>query len=460
MLKRQRFIFLLVLVSSCLMSGCTGGTTNTDPIPTNSFQVVVFSDVHFNPFDDTTLFPALVSSDPDKWAGIFKGSKKTTLPTWNNDTNYPLLVLALSSIKQNLGASPVIIFTGDMLEHNFPKTFYQLYGSQDQAAMHAFTDKTVAFLTQQVKLSVGNIPVMFAVGNMDSYLGLGPDSIFLSNNAESFYTQFLNGSVDHQTFLSTFTSGGYYSAQPLGTNLMVISLNTNPFAAAMPGNNDLAVDTELAWLESKLASAKTSGQKVWLLMHVPPGVDTGTTAATNLDQYGRLSTATMMWKPEYQDHFMEILSNYPGMVTLALAAHTHMDEYRVLTPYNVLVNIVPAISPWSGDDPAFKVFTITQDTFTATDYKSLNYDLVGSPEKFNSFYTFSAAYSKHGPLGSSLTELGSELLTNNGKQSVYQGLYESGHNSASPITPANWPVYACGVENVTLVEFVNCVDSF
>ena len=83
---------------------------------------------------------------------------------------------------------------------------------------------------EQVRSSVGNIPVMFAVGNSDSYTGLGPDSSFLSNTAELYYTNFLNGTVDHQTFLNTFTSGGYYSAEPPGTNLMVIGLNTFEFS--------------------------------------------------------------------------------------------------------------------------------------------------------------------------------------------------------------------------------------
>ena len=38
-----------------------------------------------------------------------------------------------------------------------------------------------------------------------------------------------------------------------------------------PSNNDSAVYTELGWLDATLASAQAAGQKVWLLMHVPPG---------------------------------------------------------------------------------------------------------------------------------------------------------------------------------------------
>jgi hypothetical protein len=70
--------------------------------------------------------------------------------------------------------------------------------------MEIFTIKTVSFFMQQMKLSAGNMPIMFALGNLDSYTGLGPDSGSLSDAAELYYTQFMNGIVDHQTFLNTF----------------------------------------------------------------------------------------------------------------------------------------------------------------------------------------------------------------------------------------------------------------
>ncbi len=202
-------------------------------------------------------------------------------------------MLALSSVKQNLGASPLVIYTGDILGHNIPQTFFSLYGSTDVAALQDFTDKTIAFFMDQVRSSLGNIPVMFPVGNLDSYTGYGPDSSFLSNTAELFYTKFLNGTTDHQTFLNTFTSGGYYSAEPLGTNLMVIGLNTISFPPLVPGDNDSAVATELAWFNARLAEAKANGQKVWLLMDVPPGADIASTAKL-VDNNGHIASATMM----------------------------------------------------------------------------------------------------------------------------------------------------------------------
>ena len=490
MLKLSSCIFLLVLASLYLLIGCGLSTSgnNPNPAPVAAFSVVVFSDIHFNPFYDPTLFiqnPTLcTTADPTQWASIFQTSKITAPSQWGTDTNYPLLVLALAGIKQNLGTSPLVLYTGDLIGHSFPPLFYkyceglkagQSPSPQQVAAMQAFTDKTVAFVTAQVRAAVGNIPVMFAAGNIDSYTGYGPDATFLSNNAQTFYTEFVSGTTDQQTFLTNFEAGGYYSAQPLGPNLVVIGLNTNLMALGVPGDNDAAVANELAWLDSTLNSAQAAGQNVWLLMHVPPGANTVATAGSFVS--GEPVSATMMMYQSYQASFLQILANYPGVITMTLGAHTHMDEFRVLSP-TIALDEVPAISPCFGENPAFKVFTLTGDTFTPTDYRSLNYDLAVMPGHFENYYTFSAAYSMQGPLGASLAQLYPELATNvalttaqppNAQQALYMGQYLSGDNSGvnpksgtkwNPITDANWPVFACGIGKMAQLDFEDCVNSY
>jgi sphingomyelin phosphodiesterase acid-like 3 len=472
--KKFYLIFLMGLLIFYL-AGCTGtgnGTNNTN----NNFSVVVFSDVHFNPFYDKTLYKALVAKDADQWATVFQSSLITAPSAWGEDTNYPLLALALSSIKQNLGASPLIIFTGDILGHDFPTTFFELYyGKLDVpvpddaaiAAMKAFADKTVAFFMGQVRSTVGDIPVMFAVGNADSYLGALPEPSYLSNNAELYYTQFLNGIVDHQTFIDTFTSGGYYSAEPAGTDLMVIGLNSVMFNYDFGDTLKSAVDAELTWFDLRLAQAKADGKKVWLLMHIPPGADKYSTAQNNVDANGHLTTATMMWNQDYQARFLRILSHYPGTIALTLAAHTHMDEYRIMSPNNVL-EITPGITPYFGNNPAFRVFTFSHYTLKPTDYSTLNCDLAITPEQFNSYYTFSTAYLLQGFLNNSLLQLYPELAAENAKQQLYRGHYFSGHNYTVPvgsnefypITDKTWPVYWCGIGHMDEQGLIDCVNSY
>ncbi len=490
MLKTHRSIVLLLLVAVCLACGC--GSDNKSS--STNFPVVVFSDVHFNPLYDSTLYSQLVAKDYSEWGAVFQSSSITTPPAWGSatqgsDTNYPLLVLSLANIKQNLGASPLIIFTGDMLGHGIQQQFYPQYyanlgispaptthDATAVAAMKSFTDKTVAFFMDQVRTSVGNIPVLFAVGNIDGYANYGPnivdsslnpDNSFLVNTVEYFYTKFLNGIVDHQEFLTTFTAAGYYAAEPTGTNLMVIGLNTVIFTPSSQNSTSAATaQTQLDWFDTKLASAKAKGKKVWLLMHAPPGADIGTTNG-NLTTSNITTAATMMWVPGYQTTFLSTVANYPGLITQIFAGHTHMDEYRIL-PSSEIVEITPGITPWMGNNPAFKVYTFSGDTYKAIDYSSLNYDLSVNPAQFSNYYTFSAAYSMQGLLNDSLTQLNPMLVTNFAKQSLYKGNYFSGHNYTVrttpfmvwPITYANWPVVWCGMRKMDQADFVSCVNSY
>jgi sphingomyelin phosphodiesterase acid-like 3 len=460
---------VVVLVIQLFLMGCSG--RNSDPPTATSFPVLVFTDIHFNPFYDTTLFQELNTAAPSQWAGIFQSSSVKAPSPWLQDTNYPLLALTLSSVKQNLGGSPFVIFTGDLLGHNLPQTFFAHYDpanasnptAQDIAAMKAFTDKTVAFVMQQVRASVGNVPVLFALGNADSYTGLGPDATFLSNTVQLFYSQFLNGSVDQQTFVSTFTGGGYYSADVVNTNLTIIGLNTFEFSPPNPYMGDMssAVNAELAWLDSALASAQARGRIVWLLMHVPPGADE-TTTSHSVDANGHIATATMMWNGNYQDVFLQTLAKYPGLITFILGAHTHMDEYRIISPRNVL-EITPSIAPYFGNNPAFKIFTFSKATLTALDYTVLNCDLTINPPQFAGYYTFSTAYGMHGPLNDSLTKLNPELVIDNTKQALYRQHYYSGRaysSGFSPVTDLNWPVFWSGIGNMDDQSFMMGVNYY
>ena len=457
-LSRRTFI---QLAGASLICGC--GSSITIPGST-SYPLLAFSDLHFNPLFDPTLVASLDSAEPDQWASIFETSQLNTPSAFGSDTNYALLMLALASIGRNRGASPFILYTGDLLGHGI-SYYYPLYSkNNDVAAMRKFTDKAVSFVTQQIRSAAGDVPVFFAVGNCDSYTGYGPDSTFLGNTADTFYTQLLQGSADRPAFLDSFTRGGYYAAEPLGTNIMVIGLNTIEFSPLVQNqdgseNNAAAVNAELAWFDAKLASAKATDKKVWLLMHAPPGADEGTTAKS-VGANGHLASATMMWEANYQATFLRTLAKYPGVLTMTLAGHTHMDEFRIMSAGNV-VEIVPGISPVFGNDPAYKIFDIGRSTLAPIDYSAFNYDQnAATSNGFGNYYKFSEDYPSKGSLGSSLEPLCPSLATDSALQSVYRGHYCSGHNASNPITDINWAVYWAGIGNMWGPDLTNAVNSY
>ena len=124
---RQEFIKYSVGTAACiplgtLGYGCSGNGAN---LPSTNFPLVVFTDVHFTPFYDPSLFPALNAADASQWSTILQTSSLTAPSAWGGggDTNYPLLMLTFSNIKQNLGKSPLVIFTGIFSDMAFHKRF-------------------------------------------------------------------------------------------------------------------------------------------------------------------------------------------------------------------------------------------------------------------------------------------------------------------------------------------------
>jgi hypothetical protein len=195
-----------------------------------------------------------------------------------------------------------------------------------------------------------------------------------------------------------------------------------------------------------------------MLMHAPPGADEGTTGQPSNDN-GQIAKATMMWTDANQTTFMGILGKYPGVVSMSLAGHTHMDEFRLMSPGNTLA-ITAGISPCFGNNPAYKIFTLDSLSLAPVDYSVVNYNLQATPAQFNNYYTFSQAYGLKGPLGASLVELYPTLRSSSSAQKQYQGTFHSGNNSSNPITSTNWPVYWCGIGFMGQQEFLTAVNSF
>jgi sphingomyelin phosphodiesterase acid-like 3 len=456
MKKLRAAILFFFILSVVVLTACS----HSQNIFTGTSQVIVFSDVHFNPFYDQAIFQTLVTADATQWKSIFESSSILEPSTWGEDSNYPLFALALSSIKENSSSGSIAVFPGDILVHDFETRFYTLYGSQDEAAMRSFLCKTATFFAMEVRAHLGNIPVMFMLGNNDSYEGdfkIEPNSQFLTDTAEPFYTYFLNSVADHNDFLSTYKTGGYYSATPPGSNLLVIALNSIFFSPKAASDTGQAATAELDWFEKTLASAASSGKKVWIVTHIPTGANISSNKDL-IDSSGHLDDAKMMWVDDYQTRFLNILSAYPDTVTMIFTGHTHMDEYRL--PLGAL-EVTQGISPVDGNNPAYKIFTYTNNTFALTDYISFNCDLSKSSAQFNSYYNFSVSYLlNYIFLGASLEELFPLLRIGHIHQELYRRYYYSGHDSANPITDANWPVYWCGIRKMAKQDYIDCVNGY
>ena len=455
----RRYVFLFTLLIA-IITGCSSGNGS------QVITVVSFSDIHFTPFYDTTILTQLVEASAEDWEAIFQQSTATDPLSWGEETDYNLMKQTIQKACNEATEAPFVIFTGDILTHRFSTTFYALYGAKDETAMRAFTYKTLSFFAAQVREYCGTVPVAFALGNTDSYEGdylSAPGSQFLADTSELFYSTLLMEKADPSTFSSTYTAGGYYATDLLGSNLTLISLNTVFFSPHAASGTEDAAATQISWLEDTLSSARTHGKRVWILMHIPPGVDIYGSVRSYMDESGHLSDASVMWKADFQQSFSEILTEYSDTVVAILAGHTHMDEYRLSVENSSYssgsVIVTPGISPIFGNNPAFKVISVSADSWVPVDYYSLYNPLDAETQTFSTYYTFSNAYGLSGTLDSAFAQLADEFDTEQTQRATYTTYYYSGNDDSNPINDVNWPAYKCGITQMDKDDFIECVNS-
>ena len=372
-----RFLYLSALLC-CLLA--SSAIVQSAEAPSNKLLVV--SDIHFNPMADGTLVADLVTADPTQWEAILERSKLTRFSQYGEDTNWWLLRSALDQMRATLPHPAFIMVPGDLLAHEFPKTYATVTHDNDREHYRTFVLKTVDFLALEFRKRFGDTKTLVAPGNNDEECG---------DNSIEANGRFLHDTADLARGAAQADSefnnewkalGSYNVPHPAIRGVRIISLNTAVFSnkyhpasfsqgctpVASNAGNDL-----LAWLESNLVTAKQANEKVWLMFHVPPGID-GSTTAQKHELLARETTSPAdsvcskavvpMWVPAWTSQFDSLLENYQDTVIASFAGHTHTDDFRLIGALGskkefVLIN--PAISPVNKQNPAFRVVTFESD---------------------------------------------------------------------------------------------------
>lgn len=469
--KCCHYVFLMVAALFVVLAAACGNDSSGPSPSQTTLPCVIISDVHFTPFYDTSIFHALVNSPVEQWAAIFLSSSVTDLSSWGEETNYPLLKRALEAASQSVGEGQAVIFPGDILAHHFPETFFELYGEEDHDALRSFVYKTVVFFANQVRDRFASIPVMFALGNNDSYIGdyqLVPGGAFLADTADAFYNTLLLGWADRKDYFSTYPAGGYFVAEPPDTKVLFVCLNSVLFSKnrteGCTDESNNVPTTQLDWLERVLEKAHADRKKVFIVSHIPTGMSIYSTVQTYMDVSGKISDAAVFWKESCESRFLEICQRYESVIEAIFSGHTHMDEYRLILDregkaYKGTI-VTPAVSPQFGNNPAFKVLILRGENWEPLDYRSINCDLSLSSPDFSTYYVFSEAYSTEMPLEESLVDLFPKLAIDASDRRHYTGFYYSGHDDANIIDDINWPAYWCGVGKMDKAEYIECVNGY
>src|SRR5260370_1616074 len=171
------------------------------------------------------------------------------------------------------------------------------------------------FLGQQLEQTFPATPILPALGNNDEECGdyqIQSGGPFLIDTLP--IVRRLVGSAGGPGFDRDWQSYGNYSARVSG--IRVLSTNTNFLsvhyrnACGSPADGDPGRAT-LAWLEAELAAAKQAGERVWLLYHIPPGID----GSATLRHGACPGTMTPMLHQAYAGPLLALIPHLPHTPT-------------------------------------------------------------------------------------------------------------------------------------------------
>lgn len=410
------------------------------------------SDIHFDPFADPAIVAKLEAADGSQWDAIFATSTVTAFSTYGSDINDPLLRSALGEMQKQLPSPAFVLISGDFLAHKFDKTYQQYATDKSQAAYTAFVAKTMAYVASHFRKAYPGVRIYPTLGNNDSDCGdyaVAPNGAFLKD-----FRDVWTPIVGSRSFDRRFPTGGYYHADVPGlTNVRIIALNANFFSTnyknpcGTPGPDPGL--RELEWLDAELLLARAERKRVWLLFHIPPGID-----VYDSETYGGtcpdLKTQTF-WKDEYAQKYLKIAAAHRKTIVGSFAGHTHQDEFRIAS--GDFIHITPSVSPIFGNNPAFEIVDVERSGDIA-DYTAWHLPNVTLP--WSREYAFDEAYAKPRYDTATLTELAAAIGSDAATREKYFTYISSGNAKSAAEALAQWQGYWCGFQAMTGTAFTKC----
>jgi sphingomyelin phosphodiesterase acid-like 3 len=424
-------------------------------------QFLWLSDLHFNPMADPQLVDALAAAGVEEWPRILGSSRSQKFPGFGEDTNWALLSSSFEAIRRTAPDVKFTVVTGDILAHRLREKFQATAAQHDDEAFRRFTLKTAQFVAAQLGTLAPGKPVLLTLGNNDNDCGdyaLQPDGAFLKDGGAPMAK--LLGPLADESSMKDWTALGSYSVPlPSLTHRRAIVVNSVYFSARYRNacsetGGDPAME-EMHWLEGKLAQAKEHKDKVWLIFHIAPGID----GFASSHQKDGGTGAVPMWKPVYTEAFEKLLARYHDTVSISLAGHEHVDDFRLIG--GSLVQMTPGVSPVVGQNPGFRVVSFRANgalSDEATYYLSnLNRVLEGAGPEWKLEYSFAKTWGTRQVDFESFLKLSRDIEAKPEVRERWTVLYSVSGEKETAITKQAFPQLFCATGNNTEASFQACV---
>jgi len=458
-------VFLLTLIGAAALA-----TPSRAAGP--SGVVAVVADVHFNPFATPDLAPRLAESGPNEWPGIFASAGGQRFPARGEDTNHALLASALDALSKSAGGADFVVLSGDLLAHRFEEVAAQVLGSSPASGIvRGLAAKAALYVVGALRDALPGRPIVVALGNNDSACGdyqLEPGGAFLAALRDTI-RDLAGPERVAPDFVETFQAGGYYAMRhpvAVGTTILVLNdvLWSTEYRDACGTDGDQAAGAMLAWLERQLSEARAAGRRVWLVHHIPAGIDDHATltASPGLSCPARV---TPFLKEPFASRFVLLLRDYAATIQAGFSGHTHQDSYRLVTDGGAAVGVekvAPSISPIFGNDPGFHLFDYDRRTGDLVDFTTwhlANLDEASATirAEWRREYVFTEAYGQQAYSAAAVGQIAAGMLGTGAEgepvRSTFRRLYSVGHGE---IPAATLPAYACAIGSLSASSYAAC----
>jgi sphingomyelin phosphodiesterase acid-like 3 len=482
-----RTIAILTLLLTAL---CLPAQKQHTHVP-RTVPALMLSDIHFEPFYDPVKTVQIFSAPINRWSAILDSAPTPTrekdFATLNDvchsrglDTSEVLWRSTLRAMQVHATTATFVTVSGDLLAHEFECKFKRTFPTASDQDYVLFTANTIRYLVRGLQSAFPARPLYVSMGNNDSGCGdyrEDRNSAFL-NKVAKIVTASLPPD-DREENLRDFAIGGYYNAPlpreiPHARILVLDDLfSSYKYTSCNNKPGEYASNQQIAWLRSELADAREKKQVVWVMAHIPPGIDL----------YRTLGKGYVCGKTQSANFFANeklgaVLAANDDIIRLAVFAHTHTDELRLInedsqpadgseqgkpgTPVGpgVAVKLIASISPVNGNKASFTVARIDPATATMIDYTVFAAsNLTGQNATWSKEYTFSETY--HQP---SFTPATLKLMTDAFRNDLTASTPESNAylrnlyvGDRAPILKPFWPEYTCALTHNSGQGFADCV---
>ena len=431
----------------------------------------MLSDLHFDPMRDPGKVARLAAAPEAEWAAILRepaspndaeafAAIQAKCGTRNGlDPDYSLMNSALLAAAKQAPAARFVTVSGDLLVHQFDCRWKLASGHKSGYA--DFAEKTASFVIRQVEAAFPHVPVYVALGNNDVSCGdysMDLHDRFFAATSPAVIAGLVGATQQQRTTAEAdYKAGGYFNAPLPGLGkARLIAVDdiflSRRYKTCAGKDSPAEAATVLAWLSGQLQQAKVHGESVWILAHIPPGLDVYSTITKNRNVCGGDP-------PDFflaDNAFAELLARYPDTVRLAQFGHTHSDEFRVFGA--VPAKIIGAVTPINGNLPTFTVGQVDRHTAQLVDYTVYQAADKSGTGPWAREYNFHEAYKAPAYTAAALRTQIADFRNDPDSTTEASKVYEQGFFPGSPSPLALiWPQASCALADSTAAGYKSCV---